>query len=1280
MALYAVPPGTFMNRVCRAATALLFAAPAAAQPPAPDPAALRGDSAQTQKRLSEAEAKLKAGDAADAADALQKILDEAGDDFVPADKEGKEYRPARWFAHRLLARLPADARKGYQDRVDEPAAKLILAGRRDRDPAPLWQLLDRYFVSRPAADGLLLLGDLLFERGEFRAAEGVWRRLLTDAGADVAHPDPKADPAAVRARLILAAIFAGESGRAKADLAAFRTKHPGAKGTFAGKDGPFADTLDAHLKTAPVVPPAANPGTDWPAFGGGPDRSGRTSPGVPYWDFPAVPTWTAALPKTFRPDRAPAGPPARPPFGHPVVAGGKVFVTDGAAVYGFDLLHGRKLDLPAQLATPSVPPFDREKPPPDGCPALAAAGDRVYARVGPAAVVGPAAARAPDPNKPGDQTAIVCLGPAPGGVTYRELWRVRPPGAGKVPVAWEGAPLVAGRRMWAAFARFEGGRVVHGVECFDPADGNTAPAPAWTAEVCDSPLPQAADPRTRQELVTLAGRHVVFLSNTGAVIALDAATGRRAWAFRYPRSRKADPARSPDPAPAVASGGRVFVAPADADRVYALDAETGRLLWESGPVEGAQVVGVAAGRLVVNVTGPVLGVRAFDVATGTPRWEATGAAGYGRGFVTDGVVAWPGRTGLLYVHPEDGRVLGTSHAQRFGAPRPFGNLAYADGVLVAVTPTEVWGFVPFDRRFPVTTGRGRFRDLTGRAEAALAAGDPAAAREKLLAVARGDFAPPLRAWAAARLLLLSAKADDERQLPADLRAVLTPDVRGEWLLPPDGVPATLDTLVLRHVGREPAPVAESSPAACERKPDDAPTLSGDADVARTLRLPPGSVPLHWLPGAGPPTRVVVATPDGLLAVPLATGDPTRHAAAGGFTHAADLPGGFVAAGPSAVAVYGAGRAAAWVFRVPTTDPLPERPGAFRVFPDDAPPPAELSSFHLAGSVLVARLGDRHLIALDLGAKRIAWVLGTHGTPAFRPHGFPGDPRVGPTFAVAGRLVVAQRSDGRRWCVRLDTGRVLDVPGFDQPTARAWWPLPPAEVGPDRLAVSDGPGLVRLLDLATGRVRWTRQEDGEASLSGEPPQVRAWGDAVLVAVRRNHGVDLDRLDPRDGKSAWGCGPAFLDADRLDLSRADADADRVYVPAGKTLSAFARKDGKPAWEAELPDARGSGGWVVRAGAKCVIAYPESAVPREPVADVFARLGRSFRADPRPGRLPALAATAYDAWVTRSVPVLLFDPETGNRLGEVEVPAAGPAVAAWFAGDVAVVATGDRVAWLR
>ena len=58
----------------------------------------------------------------------------------------------------------------------------------------------------------------------------------------------------------------------------------------------------------------------------------------------------------------------------------------------------------------------------------------------------------------------------------KELWRLTPPIADeKTSTVWEGAPLVADRRMWVAFARFEGGRVVHGIASYNPADPSSHP-------------------------------------------------------------------------------------------------------------------------------------------------------------------------------------------------------------------------------------------------------------------------------------------------------------------------------------------------------------------------------------------------------------------------------------------------------------------------------------------------------------------------------------------------------------------------------------------------------------------------------------------------------------------------------------------------------------------------------------------------------------------------------------------------------------------------------------
>jgi outer membrane protein assembly factor BamB len=880
-----------MGRMALLIALLVGTVPAPAQPP--DAAALRGESAQTRKRLAEAEAKVLGDKPADAIDELQRILDDSGDDLIGVG--AKHFRPARWVAHGILAKLRGDALKAYQDRIDEPARKLLAAGKQSRNPRHLWALLDRYFVSRPSEEGLLLLGELLFERGDFRAAETTWRRLLPDS--DTPFPSPKTDPAAVWAKVILAAIYQGEHERAKAELAAFRQKHPAAKGVFAGKDGPFADTLQSLLDTPPVL---AEPiGRDWATLGGGPERSGRVGGQFPtHW--PTRPTW-----------RHPhAGALA---YSHAVIADGRVYVPTGNKLCSYDLRTGRETGSAAAAAFGT----------------LTAADGRIYARLGPPAVNGTA------------DTELACFDRS-----LNKLWQLKPPATGEIqpPAAWEGAPVVAGRRMWALVARFEGGRVNHAVACYDPADADAAPdRPAWLTEVSDSPLSLVEGGRPRHELLTLAGRHVVFCSHAGVVVALDATTGRKAWAFRYPRAarRANEAARIADPAPAVAFGGRVFVAPADADRVFALDAETGETLWESAPADGAQIVGVSRGRLIVTISGQVRGLRALSVLNGTQRepdgWvqhDGGGLPTHGRGVASDDVIVWPTTAGVFFVRPDDGLPMRDPLRTALAFPQSgrLGNVAAADGCMVIVTPNQILGYVPDSKVF----------DLS---DAAL------------------DGA-------------LEPRADP----------------------------------------------AAKKPAAPHRNAGDVPSLTAEADIDREVRLPPSSFPLQPIRGALPPTHLFASAGSQLVKVGVTGGLAPPFHTDDALTHAADFPGGTVTAGPGAVAVYGVGVRPDWVFRVPHT---------------------HLSSFALAGSWLFARIGEHHLVALDLAAKRVAWVLGAHGRSRFEPVAALLPERIRPRRATLRRAAVGitNRNRSRPERGRLDaerprSARLRDADGASRVAAPA----------------------------------------------------------------------------------------------------------------------------------------------------------------------------------------------------------------------------------------------------
>ncbi len=1261
----------------------------------PDPANLRGESGQTRKRLSESEQKLLAGNSADATDGLQRILDESGDDLISLDGTG--YRPARWVAHQILSKLPAADLKNYQNRIDGPAAKLLQAGKLQRDPRPLWKLLDRYFVSRPASEAILLLGDLQFEQGDFRTAERLWRRLLPDGSADIVYPGSTSDPAQVWARVILAMHYQGDSERAQDQLMVFKTAYPDARGVLAGKDDVLAKTLGTVLDREPATATVGPTKSSWLTAGGTPDRASRVEGRLPaYW--PARPTWSVELPSNpgrFR--NGPSEPPGRQPFGHPIVVGNKVFVTDGTRLYAFDLLAKDSVQKPTTLFLNPPAQFDAVAASPDLSPTLSAEGKRLYVRLGLAVI------RAPDPTrskKPGDDTAIACIHVdtnGDGSTRLKELWRIAPPqDDAKAAVYWEGSPLVVNRKMWGAFARIEGGRVIHGIACYDPADATSAPdRPRWTTEVSDSPLSVSSEGRTRHDLLTLAGRYVVHNTNSGTVVALDAQTGMPAWAFRYNSARRNQSSTGNTPAPAVASGGRVFVAPTDADHVFALDQETGQLLWQSGETLGASIVGVARNRLIISTTGPVRGIRALGVRTGSHRspegWvqhDGEGLLGYGTGFVNDHVIVWPTRVGLFFLRSADGTPMRPPFTSPIAGRMAgfLGNVIYSHGVLIVVAPAHIWGYVSEQSRHrdAHSTRHGemeRFNRLTVDAESALERGDRAAAEQALQQAARSGSGAAQRAWATARLLQLHPPVNEFSKLNDTLRALLTPELQDEWLYGPDGLPVTLRALLDRLLGCD--SITKAQPTS--RVPSDyqsggSPALKSNAAVQQSLTLPIGSFPLAAIPGMPAPRQIFVATPERLLAIPLSGGSETWHHRVDHPTHAATTAEGFVVTGSSSVAMYGAGRSPEWVFRVPVVARLPQHNGEWSLRDDREVPAPKLSAFRLTGSWLLARLGEQHLIALDLRSRRVAWVLGSDGQAGYQPAMAPGAPQFGAEFHAAGRSLLVQLTHGQRWLVDVPTGKITDAPGLESDTSKVWWVIPPAEVEPNRLAVSDGAGLVRMLNLATGRVKWTHQEHRVFNLTGEPPQVRAWGPAILVAFRRNHGVELSRLDMSDGTSTWPGGAVFLDTDRISLAHADADDSHIYVAVGNRLVAYDLRDGHKAWEQELQHSHGAAHWVIRAGRKNVMAYPEAAIPREPLEAFWNRALRGIQRDPSLERLLSLSVGAYDAWVRRSVPLSLFDPQSGQPAGQFEIPARGPTLSVWFERDTTVVATGDRVVWLR
>src|SRR5690606_29180533 len=129
---------------------------------------------------------------------------------------------------------------------------------------------------------------------------------------------------------------------------------------------------------------------------------------------------------------------------------------------------------------------------------------------------------------------------------------------------------------------------------------------------------------------------------------------------RGPRTPDGDPTPR-ELAPCIFDGERLFVAPADSDRIYCLDALTGQSLWESRPVEVQHLLGVGPDRLIFTTGSFPRGLRAVVARTGEDlrSWIQPGDGSelpaLGRGFLAGDWVFWPTRHGLRLLDAQTGQ-------------------------------------------------------------------------------------------------------------------------------------------------------------------------------------------------------------------------------------------------------------------------------------------------------------------------------------------------------------------------------------------------------------------------------------------------------------------------------------------------------------------------------------------------------------------------------------------------------------------------------------------------
>jgi len=194
----------------------------------------------------------------------------------------------------------------------------------------------------------------------------------------------------------------------------------------------------------------------------------------------------------------------------------------------------------------------------------------------------------------------------------------------------------------------------------------------------------------------------------------------------------------------------------------------------------------------------------------------------------------------------------------------------------------------------------------------------------------------------------------------------------------------------------------------------------------------------------------------------------------------------------------------------------------------------------------------------------------------------------------------------------------------------------------------------------------------ASRAGTPPAVRTFGDQIFAVVARNIGDELHRLSEKNDRSTVSrllpCG--------VDLTKSDADDERVYAPADGKVVALNCETLRESWRSTLPELE-SVRWQIRVGKTTLIVCPTEAVQVESWSAVSSVRGVANH--PNSLRLLGTAGGLFDAATRFVFPVLILDPATGKQLQRFDVPTLGPTVTVMPRTDGLLVASTGRAVWL-
>ncbi len=240
-------------------------------------------------------------DYADAIDILQTLLDRPGHCFVPTEDPGRFVSLATRI-NETIGQLPTEGVELYRRMYDARAERLFSTAAERFDESALCDIIDRYRHTSYGNKALNLLGEVLFDRGEFSQAARCWREIIQSTD----YTDSKGEKSAVRLRsprlrsgrawraILLAKVavahhFAGESVRSSEVMKVLAQRHSKAETAIGGKTQNVADFARRMLAAPPPIV-VIHRVEDWPSLSGSPDSLAVMSPVRPVLGL--TPRWS----------------------------------------------------------------------------------------------------------------------------------------------------------------------------------------------------------------------------------------------------------------------------------------------------------------------------------------------------------------------------------------------------------------------------------------------------------------------------------------------------------------------------------------------------------------------------------------------------------------------------------------------------------------------------------------------------------------------------------------------------------------------------------------------------------------------------------------------------------------------------------------------------------------------------------------------------------------------------------------------------------------------------